>query len=205
MRVAKSMRSLSCVAALLLALPLVALGPAAATTTQGDHGLTLQGDPAQRAQEHDQLFEALAAAKSEDEARTIADQIWHFWFRPPSAEAGTLMSQAMERRQAYDLAGGVAILDKLVVLAPDWAEAWNQRATLRFLMEDFDGSLSDIERVLELEPKHFGALSGEVLILMRFGRFDTAQSVLRQAVEINPFLSERSLLIKPAKPDGKDI
>ncbi len=115
------------------------------------------------------------------------------------------MSEAMERRQVYDLSGAIAILDKLVALTPDWAEAWNQRATLRYMAEDFDGSLADIERVLELEPKHFGALSGEVLILMRFGRVEVAQSVLKKAVEINPFLAERALLIEPPKPAGKDI
>ncbi len=88
---------------------------------------------------------------------------------------------------------------------PDWAEAWNQRATLRFLLEDYEGSLADIERVLQLEPKHFGAMAGQVLILMRHGRFDTAQSILRKAVEINPFLAERSMLIDEPKGNGKDI
>jgi tetratricopeptide (TPR) repeat protein len=206
MRSIRSARGLRGVAAALLAaLPLAVFAPATASTTEGEHGLTLQGEPATRAQEHDRLFEALAAAKSEDEASAIVDQIWRFWFRPPNAEAGALMDEATARRQAYDYAGGVAILDKLVVLAPDWAEAWNQRATLRFLMEDFDGSLSDIEQVLKLEPKHFGALSGQALILMRFGRFDTAQSVLKKAVEIDPFLAERSLLVEPEKPAGKDI
>ncbi len=105
----------------------------------------------------------------------------------------------MERRSAYDYAGAIAILDRLVALAPDWAEAWNQRATMRFLADDLDGSLADCERVLELEPKHFGALSGQALILMRQGRFDTAQSILRKAVEIDPFLAERALLVEPQK------
>jgi tetratricopeptide (TPR) repeat protein len=192
-------------AALLAALPLATLAPAATSGTDAEHGLTLQADPAQRAEERSRLFDALAAAKSEEEATAVADQIWQFWFRPPSAEAGTLMSEAMQRRQVYDLSGSIAVLDKLVALAPDWAEAWNQRATLRYMAEDYDGSLADIERTLALEPKHFGALSGQVLILMRFGRVETAQSVLRRAVEINPFLSERALLAEPAKPDGKDI
>jgi tetratricopeptide (TPR) repeat protein len=191
--------------ALLAALPFVALPPTAARAAEAEQGLTLQADPAQRAAERSRLFDALAAATSAEEASTIVEQIWLFWFRAPNAEAGALMSEAMERRKVYDFAGAVAILDKLVALAPDWAEAWNQRATIRFLMEDFDGSLADIEHVLQLEPKHFGALSGEVLILMRFGRFDTAQSVLRKAVEINPFLAERALLVQPPKPAGKDI
>lgn len=188
-------------AALLAALPLSA--PSAAQ--DWEHGLPLQGDPAERAAERERLFAALASAQSREQAETIAFQIWALWFRAPNAEARDLMDQAMERHRVYDFSGALAILDKLVALTPDWAEAWNQRATIRFLKEDYDGSLADVEHVLELEPKHFGALAGQALILMRYGRFDTAQSVLRKAVEINPFLAERGLLVEEPKPDGKDI
>jgi len=168
-------------------------------------GLPLQGDQIERAAERERLFAALASARSSEEAGAIAFQIWALWFRAPNAEARDLMDQAMERRRVYDFSGALAILDKLVALTPDWAEAWNQRATIRFLKEDYDGSLADIERVLNLEPKHFGALAGQALILMRYGRFDTAQSVLRKAIEINPFLAERGLLVEEPKPNGKDI
>jgi tetratricopeptide (TPR) repeat protein len=188
-------------AMLIAVLPFAA--PAAAQDWQ--NRLPLQGDPTQRAAERERLFSALASAQSQGDAETIAFQIWALWFRAPSAEARDLMDRAMERRRTYDIAGAIAILDKLVALTPDWAEAWNQRATMRYMTEDYEGSLADIERVLQLEPKHFGALAGQALILMRNGRFDTAQSVLRRAVEINPFLAERALLIEEPKPDGKDI
>jgi tetratricopeptide (TPR) repeat protein len=168
-------------------------------------GITLQGNPTARAAEREQLFAALAAAQNEADATTITDQIWNFWFQAPNADSAALMRDAMAKRGDYDLAGAVAVLDKLVEAAPDWAEAWNQRATIRYLQGDDDGSLSDIERVLQLEPKHFGALSGEALILMRQGRFDTAQSVLKKAVEIDPFLAERVLLVKPPKGGGQNI
>ncbi len=186
---------------------LIAILPltAAASAQDWQNGLPLQGDPAGRAAERERLFSALAAARDPSDAETIALQIWALWFRAPNAEARELMDQAMERRSTYDVSGAIAILDKLVALTPDWAEAWNQRATMRYLKEDYEGSLADIERVLQLEPKHFGALAGQALILMRNGRFDTAQSVLRRAVEINPFLAERALLIDEPKSDGKDI
>ena len=61
------------------------------------------------------------------------------------------------------------LLDKLIVLQPDWAEAWNKRATVRYLMDDEQGSMADIARVLVLEPRHFGALSGMGMILERGG------------------------------------
>ena len=98
--------------------------------------------------------------------------------------------------------GAPSILDKLVETAPDWAEAWNQRATIRYLLRDFEGSLADIDRVLALEPKHFGALSGQAIILMHQGKMAAGQIALRKAVEIDPFLSERALIMGPA---GQDI
>ena len=112
------------------------------------------------------------------------------------------MEQALEHRGARDYPGAATILDKLVESAPDWAEAWNQRATIRYLLRDFEGSLADIDRVLALEPKHFGALSGQAIILMHQGKMAAGQLVLRKAVEIDPFLSERALLMGPA---GQDI
>jgi tetratricopeptide (TPR) repeat protein len=78
----------------------------------------------------------------------------------------------------------------------------NQRATIRYLLRDFEGSLADIDRVLALEPKHFGALSGQGLILMHQGKIEAGQLALRRAVAIDPFLSERALIMGPA---GQDI
>jgi Flp pilus assembly protein TadD len=113
------------------------------------------------------------------------------------------MRDALERRNAGDAAGSIAILDKLVLAAPGWAEAWNQRATMRFLAQDYEGSLADIDEVLPLEPKHFGALSGQAMIYRRLGRKDEAQSVLKEAVKINPFLADRALL--EPEPEEREI
>lgn len=167
-----------------------------------DGMLTLRGDPAVEAEEREQLFTALAGASNPMEANDLTSKIWALWFHAPNAEAAAIMEQALERRNANDYSGAATILDELVEEAPDWAEAWNQRATIRYLLRDFEGSLADIDRVLALEPKHFGALSGEALILMQQGKMAAAQLVLRKAVEIHPFLSERALLTEPA---GQDI
>ena len=96
------------------------------------------------------------------------------------------MQEAQDRRQMLDLTTALKLLDQLVKEAPDWAEAWNQRATIRFMVGDYEGSLADIDRVLPLEPKHFGALSGEALILMQLGRTDEAQAVLKQRRQDQP-------------------
>jgi tetratricopeptide (TPR) repeat protein len=98
---------------------------------------------------------------------------------------------------ARDLRAAASLLDQLIEGEPEWAEAWNQRATIRYMVRDFEGSLADIDRVLALEPKHFGALSGQAMILMHQGKMEEGKTALRRAVEIDPFLSARALLIKP--------
>jgi Tfp pilus assembly protein PilF len=165
--------------------------------------VSIQGDPAARAETRERLFHALKAAPSKLVAQQITARIWQFWFEAPDADSARLMSDALKRRQSRDFAGAISVLDQLVAQASDWAEAWNQRATLRFMVGDLQGSLADIDQVLPLEPKHFGALSGEAMILRRLGQQDKAQSVLKRAVKINPFLSDR-VLLKP-EPEGEDI
>ena len=155
----------------------------------------------ERAAERTRLFSFLARAPTESDARAVEQEIWAFWLEAPNAEAAALMNEALEKRAGHDHAGAEEVLDRLVELEPDWAEAWNQRATIRFFREDFEGSLSDIEEVLHREPQHFGALAGQAIILMRHGRFATAQSILRRAVEIHPYLRERAMIV-PAPGEG---
>ncbi|MCB1501279.1 MAG: hypothetical protein KDK07_16095 [Bauldia sp.] len=162
----------------------------------------LQGDAVAYAAEGDRLFVFLAATKTEAEGRAMEDEIWRFWMRAPDQEAAALMDRAMERRRTYDFAGAVEILDRLVAIAPGWAEAWNQRATVRFLQEDYEGSLADIRETLDREPRHFGAMAGMAIILLRQGRAELAQATLHRAVAIHPWLRERSLIVVVP---GKDI
>lgn len=172
---------------------LVALATAAALP----HGSAAQQPrTAEAAAERDWLFEALRTAPAEGIGRAIEDQIWRFWMRQaPDQVSAELMNRAMERRRAYDFAGAMEVLDALVEHAPGWSEAWNQRATVLFLQEKYDRSLEDVEKVLALEPKHFGALAGKAVILMRQGRMQLGQKALREALAIHPWLKERSMLL----------
>ena len=93
--------------------------------------------------------------------------------------------------QQYPLA--LSLLDKLVAWEPDWAEAWNQRATVKFIIGDLDGAMADINQVLKLEPRHFGALSGRVLIYLQQGKRDLALMDMIKALAIDPWLTEKGL------------
>ncbi len=149
--------------------------------------------------ERDSLFEALRTAPTEQAGRAIARRIWQFWMgQAPDQASAEIMDQVMERRRSYDFAGAMAHLDRLVGHAPGWSEAWNQRATVLFFQEDYDRSLDDVEKVLALEPKHFGALAGKAIILMRQGRVELGQTALREALAIHPWLSERRMLLPEA-------
>lgn len=156
---------------------------------------TVRGDPAERQEQRERLFRLLRQAGTEAEGLRIAFDIWSYWLEAPDRQAASLMNRALERRRRYDLSGALTILDDLVERAPQWAEAWNQRATVLFEMGREERSLADVERVLMLEPKHFGAMAGQAIILMRQGRMRAAQSILRRAVEIHPFLAERAMIV----------
>ena len=134
----------------------------------------------------DDLYGKLAAASDTAEAKGLADLIGAVWMRSGSDTANLLMQRALLSMQARDYAVASQLLDKLVVLEPDWAEAWNKRATVRFAGGDLDGSMSDVEHVLKLEPKHFGALEGMAMILQRSGLDKQALEVWRRALAIYP-------------------
>lgn len=200
-------RFIPCLAALLVLLA----PPLAAGVSQP----AFAGDPPPRAGTdepyRERLFESLKNARSEAEARAIENAIWEMWMaQAPTGEVARIIRDAMAARESYDYNRALSLLDAAVSAAPDYAEAWNQRAFLRFLKEDFDGALADIDHALELEPRHFGALSGRALVLMRFGRVEAAQRTLREAVAIHPWLKERTLIIpEPGEilpaPGGRDI
>ncbi|HUF57318.1 MAG TPA: hypothetical protein VMM55_12240 [Thermohalobaculum sp.] len=140
------------------------------------------------------LFAALAAAATEAEAREIEGALWEFWLTAPDPEAQALLDRALDRRRWGDLEAAIEALDQLIAGWPDYAEGWNQRATVRFLRGEDDLSLADVAETLRREPRHFGALAGKALILIRQGRPAEAQLVLIEAVRIDPWLRERSLL-----------
>ena len=159
--------------------------------------------------EHDRLFAALKNARTEQEARAIEDAIWRMWMaQGPTKEVRDAVKAAMDARSSYDYAKALDILEGVTATAPDYAEGWNQKAFILFLMERQDASLESLDRALELEPRHFGALAGRGIILMQQGRVELGQKALRDAVAVYPFIRERRMIIpdpdNPLPPPGGD-
>lgn len=159
---------------------------------------TLRADEEERAA----LFATLRAAPNEAAADRAAADIWRYWLRAPDETAQAALDAALLRRRNADFLGALNHLDRLIAAYPDYAEGWNQRATIHFIRRDYDASLADVEEVLVREPWHFGALAGKAVILLRQGRPALAQITIREALEIHPFLRERALL--EAAP-GEDL
>ncbi len=149
----------------------------------------------------ERLYRALKHAQSPGEAQRLNNRIWRLWTEGPDAEAGEQIQQVFRYRRWRELDKALEVAERLTERLPNYAEGWNQKATVLFEMGRFDASLETIEKVLELEPKHFGALAGKAIILLRQGRARLGQQTLRRAVEIHPYLAERRLLVEePGDP-----
>lgn len=143
--------------------------------------------PAQtRRQKLDGLFARLAASTDVAESDGLVVAIDALQLESGSDTGDFLMARAIAALGTHNLEIARALLDKIVILQPEWAEAWNKRATVRFLMDDDKGSMADIAQVLALEPRHFGALAGMAMILERDGFRDDALRAYRRALEIAP-------------------
>ena len=143
-----------------------------------------------RARQLDDLFAGLKAAKTQDDGEAIVAQIWQVWQHSGDPELDAAMERAtLVMGQVPALA--LPVLDDIVARAPGWAEGWNKRATVLYLMGEYDRSLADIDRVLALEPRHFGALAGLGLIRIEKGEPREALAAFRRALAVNPFLRER--------------
>ena len=134
----------------------------------------------------ERLFERLHGAKTEEEAEGIARLIQRRWARSGSDTADLLMSRAQEALKAKQTELAIELLDRIISLQPDWAEAWNQRANALFLAGDSIRSMLDIGEALKREPRHYGAMMGLGVILRQQGDDKAAMVVFRKALEIYP-------------------
>ena len=120
----------------------------------------------------------------------VERQIWQLWGASDSPTATLLLEQSSRAIDDGAPAEALAMLDRLIGAFPAFAEAWNKRATLYFMMKRYDASLADIARTLDLEPRHFGALSGKGMILMRQKDYAGARAAYEEALAVNPNLEQ---------------
>ena len=132
----------------------------------------------------------------------LNNALWLLWTDAPDEAAQALLDEGMRKRAGYDLLGAREAFDALVEYCPDYVEGYNQRAFANFLDANYEGALHDLDIALGINESHTGALTGKALALMRLGRDDEAQIVLREALAVNPWLAERGLL---REPEGEDI
>jgi len=162
-------------ASLLLALVLLAAGAAPATSDQNDPRL-------------DPLFEALAEGVGRAEAQRLETSIWLIWNEHADPAVGILMRLGNHQLAAGQLEAALEVFDQVVAREPDFAEGWNKRATTLFLQGRLADSLSDVARTLELEPRHFGALSGAGQIHWLQGDLEAAIEAYEAALAIHSHL-----------------
>jgi tetratricopeptide (TPR) repeat protein len=148
-----------------------------------------------RALRLDALFARLASTDDADEGDTIVEEIWRVWLQSGRPEIDALMERALALLQAGEPRAAVPLLDSIVERAPDWAEGWNKRATVLYVLDDYDRSLADIDKVLALEPRHFGALAGRGLIHIAKENYRAALDDYRRARAVNPFLQGAAQMI----------
>lgn len=149
------------------------------------------------------LLQRLAAATSEADGRLAESAVWEHWFSvAPDDNVHDWLQQGRKKRESYDYEAAEELFDRVVKAAPHYSEGYNQRAFVRFLRENLEGSLADLEKTLEIRPWHFGALSGLYHVLRLQNRHSPAFELLRQAVTIHPWIQERGALPKNLWPDS---
>ncbi|MEH6527988.1 MAG: hypothetical protein V7723_18115 [Sneathiella sp.] len=154
----------------------------------------------------DELFSALSETDNYNEGKVIERSIWTIWLTSGSDTIDFLMAQGMNYMNQGALAKSLTLFTSIIKIDPEYSEAWNKRATVLFLMGEFDASVEDIGRTLELEPRHFGALSGLGQIFDRQDINRGAISAFQKAVNINPHMpgvKERMKQLKKEQDDKK--
>jgi tetratricopeptide (TPR) repeat protein len=155
----------------------------------------------------DDLFERLAKATDENEAKGIAGLIERRWARSGSDTADLLMTRAGQAIQAKEFPLAIELLDRVLALEPGWVEAWYRRANVFFLMDDPIDAMADLKQVLTREPRHFAAWTGLGHIFMNSDDKPRALEAYRKALSIHPKLSSVETLVERLKPsvDGLDL
>jgi tetratricopeptide (TPR) repeat protein len=147
-----------------------------------------------------QLFNELIKIDNYKEAQIIEKKIWAIWHvHPKNIKLTEKLKLGTELMYEGSFIYALKIFDNIIYTDPQWSEGWNKRATLLFLMNDLTRSLEDIEKVLILEPRHFGALSGKARIFIKLQEYEKAIKCLKKTLKFYPSFKNGELIIQIEK------
>ena len=158
--------------------------------------------------EIESLLDQLAFEQNSNGAELIRKKIWLLWLDGYKNPKNKLkVDRALELFNRGDLENADRAFSEIVKLEPEYVEGWNKRATLKFLLGDFIGSLNDIKEVLKRQPRHFGAISGSGLIHMHNRNYEDAYASYKKLFKIDPLNedSKRFLPVLENKIFGKSL
>jgi tetratricopeptide (TPR) repeat protein len=158
----------------------------------------------QRSAEIDKLFGLLHQEKFENPETTIS-KIWTLWESNESPTAELLLTQSSKAMKDGAFETSEEMLNTLLGAWPDYVEALSKRSMLYYNMKRYDDAMADINAVLDIEPRHFGALSGRAAVLMAQGNVTAAAASLREAIAVNPYLESAKSVLKQLEHDYPDI
>ena len=155
--------------------------------------------------ELNQLFEQLKKSDDISIALEIEMKIWSIWSKHPTQEKLTQsLSKGSELMAEGELESAYKIFSTIIDSAPNWAEGWNKRATVLYLMGRYYDSLNDIDEVLKLESRHFGALSGQGLVQIKLGNYEKAIKSYQAVQKIHPSIRAAKVMIPQLRKLIKD-
>ena len=142
------------------------------------------------------LLNKLQIAETNEEAKIIREQIWNKWiYAIPKNEEQNLKYALNEFNSGRLLSAEKAFTD-LIKKYPNYAEGWNKRATIRYMLNDLEGSLNDIDIVMKLQPRHFGAIAGSGLIYIKKKKYEKALNFYKNLEKIDPMNEESKMFMK---------
>jgi tetratricopeptide (TPR) repeat protein len=122
-------------------------------------------------------------------AARAAAALWEIWSRSGVPEVDRLFHDGVGAMEARDFPRAENLFSQIIEIAPDFAEGWNKRATVRYLVEDYAGAIADCEETVRRKPRHFGALSGQGLCHVALGQMREAAALFRRCLEVYPHLT----------------
>ena len=143
----------------------------------------------------DKLFDQLIKTNDSNNAEQLEKKIWSVWSEHPNDNKLTeKLEFGTELMQYGDYNYALRVFDNIIVTDPQWSEAWNKRATVYFLMNNLQILLDDIDKVLNIEPRHFGALSGQARIFIKLQKYEKAIKSIEKALEFYPSFRSGELI-----------